>query len=197
MPNEDGTPTYEELQAQIAEKEQEMAFLATEEGKQWYKENYLKDEKKVEEKKVEEKKEEQKVGFDINEVTAKASQAAIQAHERRQQIDGMIAKAGASVEDIAKHLHESAYPDVTPDEIKKRILEAPDVARFAVDSYTVSKEKQRIAQEQEQMWTGDVTTVASLPKDKVHPLEKELARITGLKDEDILEASDPNKEYIY
>ena len=90
MPNEDGTPTYEELQAQIAEKEQEMAFLATEEGKQWYKENYLKDEEKVEEKKVEEKKEEQKVEFDINEVTAKASQAAIEAHERRQQIDGMI-----------------------------------------------------------------------------------------------------------
>lgn len=196
MPSEDGTPTYEELQTQLQEsqkelqdKENDIAFLRTDEGKEWYRKNMLGEEEPPSKEPVvkpQEKKEETKDNvIDPNEITQNAVAQALKAQEQRQGINARISQAGATVEAIAKHLHETSYPGVSEEDIIKQIYKDPGIAEFAVNSYSVAQEKKRLASVED---FADTTPVNSVPTDKLHPIEREMAAVGGLKEEDVLAA---------
>lgn len=202
MPNEDGTPTYEELQeqARVAQEELEkvnndIAFLKTDEGKKWYKENMLseKEETPVKPKENKEEKKEEKEVINADEITKNAVAMALKAQEKKQVISQIVSGSNTTIDDLAKYLHETSYPGVPIVQIVQQIQEDPGIAQFAVNTYTVAQEKQRLASTE---YFVDTTPVTSVAKDKLHPIEREMAIMGGLKEEDVLAAT-PDMEITY
>lgn len=195
-PQEDGTPTYEELQTQLQEsqsalqeREGDIAYLRTDEGKEWYRKNMLGEEeplsKEPEVKPDDKKEEKQEEVIDPNKITQDAVAQALKAQEQRQAIVARIAQSGGKVEELAKHLHETSYPGVSEEDIIKQIYNDPGIADFAANSYSVAQEKKRLATNE---YFADTTPVNTVPTDKLHPIEREMAAVGGLKEEDVLAA---------
>jgi len=199
MPDDSGNPTYEELQEELKSKEEaltkkneELEFLGTDEGKEWYKENYLTSEGEPTPKP---KKEEESKPAEINveEIEQNAVNKALAEQDKRQEVQRLISSTGASLEDVAKHLHETSYPNVAIEEITKQILVDVGIAQFAVNSFQVAAEKKKLASSE---WTGEVSSGYTPSTEKLHPIERELAKAAGLEEKDVL-AAGKDMEIIY
>jgi hypothetical protein len=199
MPDAEGKPTYEELQEELrskeealAKKNEELEFLGTDEGKEWYKENYLTSEGEPTPKPNKEE-EVKPTEINVEEIEQNAVNKALAEQDKRQEVQRLISSTGASLEDVAKHLHETSYPNVAIEEITKQILADVGIAQFAVNSFQVAAEKKKLASSE---WTGEVSSGYAPSAEKLHPVERELARTVGLDEKEVL-AAGKDMEIIY